>query len=145
MRKMAECLNCREIKKMAAHGLCYQCYRRDERAEENKFAIRDRHNPGIRREHQKMLRAFAAVMIGLGHLGVQRSDVLAIRRMLEPYVEPIAKFLASPAELNETQAPVNSEQDPEPLFTVRALRGPSKERVRDGDTDPDDDHGGKVA
>jgi len=33
-------------------------------------------------------------MVGLSDLGVSKRDVLAIRTTIEPYLEPIGKFLA---------------------------------------------------
>jgi hypothetical protein len=37
-RKIESCLNCGEEREIAAHGLCFRCYLRNERAEERKFA-----------------------------------------------------------------------------------------------------------
>jgi hypothetical protein len=120
MRRVDSCTNCGETREIAAHGLCFTCYRRDDRAKDRQFAV-DRHNPGIRREHKKMFRGFTAVMAGLSDLGVQRSDVLTIRRMLDPYVAPIADFLG-PASPEEVEGVVNGEQKSGDLFTVhRAL------------------------
>jgi hypothetical protein len=131
MRKSAVCLNCGEPREIAAHGLCFACYRRQERSEDRKFATVDRHSPAVRREHKKLFRGFTNVMVGLADLGVQEADVLAIRRMLEPYMTPIARFLSSPAEPNESQHQVNSEQNPEPLFTVHTSRGSSHKGEHD--------------
>jgi hypothetical protein len=136
MRKTGACMNCGEIRDMAAHGLCFTCYRRDERADDNKF--RDRHNPAIRREYKKLFRGFTSVMVGLSELGVQRSDVLTIRRLLEPYVAPIAEFLASPAALKEAQTPVNGEQEPERTFTVHTSHSSGEGQQGDGESGLDD-------
>ena len=40
-----------------------------------------------------MFRGFASVMGGLSDLGISRGDVLAIRRVMEPYLLPISSFL----------------------------------------------------
>jgi hypothetical protein len=117
-RKTDSCLNCGEIREMAAHGLCFKCYRREDRADDRRFAAVDRHNPGLRKEHKKMLRGFMTVMGGLSDLGVQKSDVLTIRRMLDPYVAPIAEFLGPAPERDEVEEVVNSEQKSGELFTV---------------------------
>jgi hypothetical protein len=119
MRKIDSCLNCGEEREMAAHGLCFACYRRHERAQDR--ARIDRHTPAMRREHKKILRGFMGVMVGLGDLGVQKADMVAIRRMLEPYVTPISQFLAPTPEVAETQGPVNSEPNSEKLFTGRGV------------------------
>jgi hypothetical protein len=72
-------------------GLCYKCYRAEERARER--PLPDRHNPGLRREHKKIFKAFSQVMGGLTDLGVVRDDVLDIRKILQPYVELIQEYL----------------------------------------------------
>ncbi len=123
-RKIDGCLNCGEVREMAAHGLCFKCYRRNDRANDRQFAGVDRHNPGIRREHKKMFRGFTNVMAGLSDLGMSKTDVLAIRRMLDPYIAPIAEFLGPGAEHEEVEGGVNSEQKSGDLFTVHT-RAPS--------------------
>jgi hypothetical protein len=85
MRKTATCLNCGEPREIAAYGLCFKCYRKQDRADDRKFAVVDRHSPAVRREHKKLFRGFTAVMIGLSDLEVQEKDVLVIRQLLEPY------------------------------------------------------------
>jgi hypothetical protein len=118
MRRNDGCIGCGEVRELAAHGLCFKCYRREERTTDRPFAIVDRHNPGIRREHKKLFRGFTGVMVGLSDLGVAMSDVLAIRRILEPYTSPIAKFLALAPEQVQTQGKVNGEHNCQNLFTV---------------------------
>ena len=109
-RRTDGCLNCGETREMAAHGLCFKCYRQEERDDAKWFAGVDRNNPGVRREHKKLFRGFTSVMTGLSDLAVQRNDVLTIRRMLDPYVALIAEFLSPVAEQDEREADVNSEQ-----------------------------------
>jgi hypothetical protein len=114
MRKLICCRNCGEEREMAAHGLCWKCYRREERANDRPRV--DRHSPGVRREHKKAFRGFTNLMLGLSDLGVSKNDVLAIRRMVEPYLEPIATFLALDPEKSEGR--VNGEQESQLGFTV---------------------------
>ena len=116
MRRIDGCTNCGEIREMAAHGLCYACYRREGRAGDRQFARIDRHNPGIRREHKKLFRGFSGVMAALGDLGVSKDDVFTIRRTIEPYLSPIAKFLAVTSEKDEGE--VNSAHESPTQFTV---------------------------
>jgi hypothetical protein len=116
---------------MAAHGLCFTCYRKQERANDRQFAGADRHNPGIRREHKKMFRGFTGVMAGLSDLGVSKSDVLAIRRMLDPYVVAIAEFLAPASDKGEVEGIVNGEQKSSGVFTVHARVLPSSETTEE--------------
>ena len=101
MRKKEGCVNCGELREIAAHGLCFKCYRQRERASDRPLGSVDRHNPGIRREHKKLFRGFTSVMTGLSDLGVSKEHVLSIRTTIEPYLVPIARFLALPADEKE--------------------------------------------
>ena len=123
-RKIGSCINCAEIREMAAHGLCFRCYRKEEREDDSRFYVVDRPNPGIRKEHKQAFRGFTNVMVGLGELGVSHDDVLAIRRVLEPYLSLIANLLTL-ADENESQDLVNSEQASGEVFTVHAKVLPS--------------------
>jgi hypothetical protein len=118
-RKVSGCLNCTEVREIAAHGLCFRCYRKKEREEDRRFNEVDRHNPGIRKEHKQALRGFTNVMVGLGELRVSQDDVLEIRRVLEPYLSVIANLLTL-ADENQSQGVVNSEQASGEVFTVHA-------------------------
>jgi hypothetical protein len=120
MRRTDGCMNCGEVREIAAHGLCFACYRRQERAVDRQFANVDRHNPGVRREHKKLFRGFTSLMVGLSDLGVPNDEVLIIRRIIEPYLEPIAKFLALASEQDKVEGAVNSEQKSSDVFTVHA-------------------------
>jgi hypothetical protein len=119
-RKIDGCLNCGEVREIAAHGLCFKCYRREDRANDRQFTGVDRHNPGIRREHKKMFRGFTNVMAGLSELAMSKTDVLAIRRMLDPYIAPIAEFLAPASAQDEVGGAVNSERQSGDVFTIHS-------------------------
>jgi hypothetical protein len=121
VRRMDGCVNCGEIREIAAHGLCFRCYRTKERAGDGKQSAVDRHNPGIRREHKKLFRGFTSVMVGLSDLGISKNDVLTIRQMIEPYLSPIATFLAVKSQQQEGE--VNGEQESQGQFTVHGLPG----------------------
>jgi|SRR6516162_3313024 hypothetical protein len=99
MRKTESCLNCGEEREIAAHGLCFRCYRKKERAGERQLV--DRHGPAIRREHKDLLRGFQSLMVGLSDLRVAASDVAKIRQLVDPYLVPIAKFLSAQPSENE--------------------------------------------
>jgi hypothetical protein len=85
----------------------------------------DRHSPGVRREHKKLLRGFTSVMVGLGELGVSQNDISTIRRIIDPYLTPIAKLLATASEPEKAETEVKSERNSKNLFTVHA--GPTTE------------------
>ncbi len=109
---------------MAAHGLCFKCYRKEGRAGDDRVAGVDRHNPGIRREHKKLFRGFTSVMVGLSDLGVSNDDVMLIREVIGPYLSPISKFLTAPLAQDEAEGgEVNSEQRLEKCspFTQRPM------------------------
>jgi hypothetical protein len=118
VRRSDGCINCGEVREIAAHRLCYTCYRQAERARGRQRTSVDWHNPGVRREHKKLIRAFAAVIAGLSDLGVSRDDIITIREVIDPYLAPIAKFLALAAEPEKPQGQVNSELSTGKLFSV---------------------------
>jgi hypothetical protein len=122
-RKTEGCTNCGEIREIAAHGLCFKCYRRNDRAGDRAFASVDRHNPAIRQEHKKPFRGFTGLMVDLSNLGVSDADVLRIREIINPYLGPIAKFLTPAPARDEAGGGVNSEQQSEALFTVHTQPG----------------------
>jgi len=118
MRRIDNCLECGEVREIAAHGLCFTHYREKQRANERQLPPGvDRHSPGVRREQKKLFRGFTSVMVGLSDLGVSRADVLAIRRIVEPYLAPIAKFLSLPPEENEVAVAGEQKCESGSLFT----------------------------
>jgi hypothetical protein len=130
MRRTDGCINCGEVREIAAHGLCFQCYRQGVRAADRQIAGLDRHNPGVRREHKKLFRGFTSVMVGLGELGIPNDEVLSIRRIMDPYLSPIAKFLAPTPGQEEPDRSVNGEHGGQNVFTVH-----TKSALRDGPVD----------
>jgi hypothetical protein len=91
-QKFGTCEKCHEDKKaIAARGLCYKCYRQEERERER--ATPDHHNPGMRKEHKKLFKALSSVMGGLADMGCVRDDIFDIKKILQPYLEPIAQYL----------------------------------------------------
>jgi hypothetical protein len=110
-RKVDACMNCGEERGIAAHGLCFQCYRRQERAADRTYV--DRHNPGVSPDQKRILSGFAKLMAGLGDIGVPRGAVLLIRRMISPYLIPVQHLLSPPPPGPETDAfPAERVSDP---------------------------------
>jgi hypothetical protein len=66
-REIAACMNCREPRELAAHGLCFKCYRAEVREQQV-----DRHNPALRKEHTRLLNGFAKLMGGLEAVKVSK-------------------------------------------------------------------------
>ena len=125
MRRIDGCKDCGETRELATRDLCFKCYRRVERASDRQFAGVDRHTPAIRREHKKLFRGFTAVMTGLSDLGISKDDVFTIRQTIEPYLTPIAKFLAVTPEKGEDD--VNSEHESPTTSFVHSDPGTSRE------------------
>lgn len=144
-------MNCGQLEVMAAHGICFRCYRREKRAEDRTLediereleVPPDRHNPGIRREHKKLFRGFTSVMVGLADLNVQRIDILTIRGMLEAYVAPIAEYLAATRVMSATEGRVNAKPGSESVFTVHTKPTPNQYRDDDRGADPEDPEEGE--
>jgi len=114
MRRVGICSECGESREMATSHLCFACYRRAERAEERAAsAVVDRHSTSIRREHKRALRAFAQVMAGLADLGVSKQDLVEIKEIITPYLQPLMEYFptASPVNVNK-QAGVHVHSDP---------------------------------
>lgn len=110
MRKLRECTNCGEPREMAAHGLCFRCYRREARAEEKDPELIDVHTPGIRKGHKKLIKAFNAVLTGLADLGVDRNRILRIVEIVRPYVAPVSFYFTGLVE-DQSNAEAISEED----------------------------------
>jgi hypothetical protein len=121
MRRIGSCTKCGEPREMAAHGLCFRCYRTEARAGEGRLADVDRHSVAVRRERTKLFRGFLNVMVGLNELGVSEADVIVIRRMLEPCLTLVSKLLVPETEIRTRAADVNSERDFGAPFTVRTF------------------------
>jgi len=108
-------MNCGEAREIAAHGLCFRCYRNDARQQQKAEAIVDRHTPGIRKEQKKLIKAFASIMSGLADLGVNKHHILEVRAIFRPYLAPVAEYLFS-HDIEEPE--VNSEHIRRNVFTV---------------------------
>lgn len=94
-RKRNRCMNCGEVREHAAHGLCFMCYRREERQslKDDGEAVIDRHAPGIRKEQKRILRGFASVMTGLADIGAGHDQILQIRAILNPFLASVSHYL----------------------------------------------------
>lgn len=113
--KIGVCVNCQEEAVIAAFGLCYACYRADDRASVARKV--DRHGGAIRKDHDKLFTAHAEMMRGMRRSKVNREDVRRILMIMQPYWEPIAPFLRDSVPVNEQK---------EKLFTVHSGGGSSE-------------------
>jgi hypothetical protein len=95
-RREAECQECHEVRELATREECFRCYRARKRAEEAGPVV-DRHNPGLRKEHQKLLNGFHKIMSGAQTLGLTQADTLRLRAFIAPYVAPVQWALSGEA------------------------------------------------
>jgi hypothetical protein len=107
-RKVAACINCQEEREIAAHGLCFKCYRAQEREADNPYAAADRHNRAHLKQLKKLRKCSNAILNALddGIDVFNPEDVDAVRRILQPYFVSLAAGLAPVRE-----KVVNSEQN----------------------------------
>jgi hypothetical protein len=127
-QKWGTCSKCGKERVLATPKstcLCYTCYRQEEKIRER--PERDRHNPGLTREHDRLFKGLTSVMSGLKNLGCVRDDIFDIRRILQPYLEPIQAYL----DLNTPEPepppepiPPEKEPDPEPSEQTPESRSP---------------------
>ena len=109
-RRTASCDTCGEVREHASRGECFACYRRRKRAEE----MSDRHSPGITRDGKRLLRAHSRLLEALADLRVGRTDVQKVRRILTPYLKPVAEYL-EPVREREHIEGSRSMTDDEPM------------------------------
>lgn len=85
-RSEVVCINCQRKREHAAHGLCFECYRREERDRKEARVLVDRHSPGIRRDEKKFIAAYAALMCVLSDLHLSDADIVRVRGVVVPYL-----------------------------------------------------------
>ena len=93
------------------------CYRARRRAQERAV---DRNNPGLRREHLRMVKGWSNLMASLGELRVTREDALRIRDIAAPYVAPVSEFLSigRERELSDVHVHGSTDEPDDPEETV---------------------------
>ncbi len=106
-RKTAPCMNCGEEREIAAHGLCFTCYRREERAGDNPWAAADKHNRGALKTQRKLRKVVTTILnaVDEGAELLMDQDVAGIRSILRPYFMRMAEGLPE----GKSRDDVNSE------------------------------------
>jgi hypothetical protein len=107
MRKHDSCMNCGEVREMAARGLCFKCYRAAQRVE--KASLWTRQGKGwLLKEQKKAFTVITGILKAIADCpGLEEDDVKQIRNILRPYLDGFADCFA-PRECIEA---VNSEQE----------------------------------
>lgn len=110
-RQIASCINCGEEREMAAHGLCFKCYRASERAADNPWAAADRHNRAKLRAQKKLRTAVTAILNAVdGVIDLMEEEhVNAIRSVCGHYFAGLASGL--PSIPSKSEDAVNSEHE----------------------------------
>jgi len=109
-------MNCAEEREMAAHGLCFNCYRQKERAEENPWAAASKHNRSQLKAQIALRKAVVAILNSvdgaIDHF--QEDDVDAIREICGRYLTSLASGLTRTPVNSEPEGGVNCSPEPEP-------------------------------
>ena len=53
----------------------------------------DQHNPGLRKEQDKLLGGLVAAMRGLRQIGFSEAEMMAVREMAAPYLRSVEHIL----------------------------------------------------
>ena len=110
-RSIKGCMNCGEIREIAAHGLCFKCYRQEERKlADDLWAKPDSNAKDLAKTQRKTRKALMKMMdaleeIEVGNL-VPEATVEAWRALLRPEVARIALSLGE-AQMGPEQTPLD--------------------------------------
>ena len=116
MRRLDSCINCGDVREIAAHGLCFKCYRRVERAAER--AENPLGNGWLLTDHKKAFTVVTRMLTALSDCpAIEQSDRQKIQMILRPYLDKLADCFAP----REKPTSVNSEQK-----RSRSLRSPNR-------------------
>jgi len=97
-RRIDKCTSCGKERKIAAHSLCFACYRQIERTIKRKRGAEAIVQP----DDKRLLRVYVAAINNLVEMGVSREDILAIKRSyLDPCVSSVAVYLNISSEERE--------------------------------------------
>lgn len=90
-RRIDICVGCGDEAEIAAHGLCYKCYRKVER---QAFGQRADWNPGQLRRQKMMAKAYAAMIQALLDFGAgTHTQANKLVEMLGAYLPPLSEYL----------------------------------------------------
>jgi hypothetical protein len=113
-------MNCGDIREIAAHGLCFKCYRAAERAQK---ATSDPvwarlGNGSLLREQKRALTVVTGILKVIADCpAIEESDRKQIQNILRPYLDKLAECFAPV----ENRKPVNGER--KRRRSLRSLKG----------------------
>jgi hypothetical protein len=105
-------MNCGEEREMAAHGLCFKCYRAEERAIENPWGAADKHSR-VQLKAQGVLRKAVTSILNAVDAAIDylaETDVTTIRNICGGYLAGMAAGLIT----RKDDGAVNGEHDDMP-------------------------------
>jgi hypothetical protein len=92
-RRIDICVECGETREMAILHLCFTCYRRHRRAQEEKGLAFDKHTPAVRKENLRLKKGFLQLLQAAHGLSLRQQEVNASIRIAAPHLEPISSFV----------------------------------------------------
>jgi hypothetical protein len=109
VRRLDSCINCGEEREIAAHGLCFKCYRAAERAQKAPDPVwASLGNGYLLREQKRALTVVTGILKAISDCpAVEESDRKQIQNILRPYLDKLAECFAPKREKGK---PVNREQ-----------------------------------
>jgi hypothetical protein len=109
MRRLESCINCGDEREIAAHGLCFKCYRAAERARKAPDPVwASLGNGYLLREQKRALTVVTGILKAISDCpAVEESDRKQIQNILRPYLDKLAECFAPKREKGK---PVNGEQ-----------------------------------
>jgi hypothetical protein len=110
MRRQDSCINCGDERDIAAHGLCFKCYRAAERAQKvtPDPAWASLGNGWLLRDQKRALTVVTGILKAISDCpAVEETDRKQIRNILRPYLDKLAECFAPK---RENGRPVNGEQ-----------------------------------
>lgn len=110
-RRRAACMNCGREREMAARGLCFKCYRAEERRAENPWAAADRHNRTKLKAQRKLRTAVTSILNSVDNVieFMDEEHVETIRGVCGHYLAALASGL--PSTSSKGANTVNSEHE----------------------------------
>jgi hypothetical protein len=123
-------MNCGEVREIAAHSLCFKCYRAPERAQKaTPDPVWARLGYGsLLREQKRALRVVIGVLKAIADCpAVEETDRKKIQNILRPYLDKLAECFAPKGGNGK---PVNGEQ--KRPRSLRSLVGPESECGKPG-------------
>ena len=99
MRRRDGCMNCGEVREIAGHGLCFRCYRAEERASKAAGGVdplwANQGNGNLLKEQKKAFTVVTNILKNISDCPlISRDDVKQMQDILRPYLDKMAECFA---------------------------------------------------